>query len=108
MENDKEIKNIDEEINDDKSLDEEDIDEINKEILFDTTLLFVQYILKTISKENLKELQTISKTWKSELVSFFGFTQKKMKEEILKLQSENKTEIEIANKIIDDFLEKEK
>ena len=88
---------------DNQQIEETLTQEQEDELIFNITLAFTKFTLKTISKEDLKELNTLDKTWKSQVAELHGLTQKELNVEIKKYKDEGKDDEAIAKQLIDDL-----
>lgn len=85
----------------------EENENVNREDIKQTIDLYIQYSLKTIDKEVLKNVNFICKEWKKEVSLLFNIGQKKLTDRIVELAKE-KNEEEIATLLMDElFNEKE-
>ncbi len=75
--------------------------ELNRDNLYEPVLLFVQHALKTIDKNVLMSINSINKSWKSEISNIFKLSQKKLISEIITLNEKLHDEQKITNELLD-------
>jgi hypothetical protein len=83
----------------------EEEEELTRDNIREPIMLFIQMALKTIDKNTLKEINSIDKTWKSQVSKLFGITQKKLVLEINALKVDGLNEQQITDKLIDKLFE---